>query len=168
MRIRFPGPVGFSPFADDHRHTGQGFDVVNAGGATVETLNRREWRLGSGHAPLAFNTGDEGGFFPAHKGSGAFHDVQGEPAPGAEEIRTQQTGFGGVFHGAAHALNRQGIFGANVDKPLLGIDGVGSDEHAFDHGVGVALHYRAVHERTGVALVTVTDDVLDIGGIRQG
>ena len=41
---------------------------------------------------------------------------------------------------------------------------VGSYGHSLDNSVGVALEYRSVHECTGVALVCITSDILDIAG----
>ena len=43
---------------------------------------------------------------------------------------------------------------------LLRADRVAGDGHAFEHAVRVALQDAAVHERAGVALVAVADDVL--------
>ena len=42
---------------------------------------------------------------------------------------------------------------------MLRADSVSADEHALDEVVGVGLDYRSVHERAGIALVGVTDEV---------
>ena len=43
--------------------------------------------------------------------------------------------------------------------PSCGADRVGGDGHALEHAVGERLQQHAVHERAGVALVAVADDV---------
>ena len=66
------------------------------------------------------------------------------------------------LHGGADALDGQRVFRAYVDVAFVRADGHRGDHHAFDDGVWVALHDRAVHERAGVALVAVADDVFFI------
>ena len=51
---------------------------------------------------------------------------------------------------------------------MIGADGVAADQHALDDAVGVALEDGAVHERAGVALVGITDDVLLVAGLVVG
>ena len=48
---------------------------------------------------------------------------------------------------------------------MAGADGIAADEHALNHTVGVAFKDGTVHERTGVALVGITDDVLLLAGL---
>ena len=51
------------------------------------------------------------------------------------------------------ALDGQRVLGADVDVALVRADGVGADDHAFEHRVRVAFEHGAVHERAGVAFV---------------
>ena len=62
--------------------------------------------------------------------------------------------------GDVEPLDRLGVLGADVDVAVVGADRVAGDDHALEHRVRVALQHRAVHERAGVALVGVADDVL--------
>ena len=56
-------------------------------------------------------------------------------------------------------LDRQRIFRADVEEPAVGADGVAGDEHPLDHVEGVRLQHAAVHERAGIALVGVADEI---------
>ncbi|MPN50479.1 hypothetical protein SDC9_198106 [bioreactor metagenome] len=84
----------------------------------------------------------------------------------AEQAVAEHAGFFGVAHRGQHAVDGERVFGANVDIAFIGPDGAGGDHHAFDDGVRVAFHDRAVHERARVALVAVADDEL-LGVLRS-
>ena len=62
--------------------------------------------------------------------------------------------------GGAQPVDGQRVFGPHVDVGFVGTHGVRPDEHALEHRVRVALQDGPVHERPGVALVGVADDVL--------
>ena len=47
-------------------------------------------------------------------------------------------------------------------------DGIAADQHTFNDAVGVAFKDGAVHECTGVAFVSVADDVLFVAGLVVG
>ena len=79
---------------------------------------------------------------------------------GAEDVLTQQTRFFGLGDRCAKALDRQRILRADVDVALVASCGATRNHHAFENCVGIALHDGLVHERAGVALVAVADDVL--------
>ena len=56
-----------------------------------------------------------------------------------------------------------------VNETLLRTDGIGADDQPFEHLVRVAREHGAVHERSGLALVAVDDDVLGLlGGVLGG
>jgi hypothetical protein len=57
-------------------------------------------------------------------------------------------------------LDGQRILGPDVDVGLGRADGVGGDGHALEQPVRIALDDRPVHERAGIALVGVADQVL--------
>ena len=76
----------------------------------------------------------------------------------------QQAACPGLVDGQSQALHRQGIFMAHIDEALVGADGVAADDHAFQDGVGVALHHRPVHEGPGVAFVAVADEIFHLAG----
>ena len=62
--------------------------------------------------------------------------------------------------GRLQALDRERVLRPAVDIALVGVDREGRDGHALDDPEGVALEDAAIHERAGVALVGVADDVL--------
>ena len=57
------------------------------------------------------------------------------------------------------ALNRQRVFRPDVDIALMRADGVGADDHALDDRVRIAFDHGPVHERAGIALISIADDV---------
>ena len=66
------------------------------------------------------------------------------------------------------ALDRQRVLGPDIDVAVVGTDRVAGDGHALQHLLGAALQDAAIHEGTGIALVTVADHVLPLGGIGLG
>ena len=56
-------------------------------------------------------------------------------------------------------LDRQRVFEPAVDVAFRGTDGVGGNDHAFDHLMGIAFHDRAVHVGAGVPFIGVADDI---------
>ena len=66
----------------------------------------------------------------------------------------------GLLDGLAQTLDGQRILRADVDVHVARADGPRADEHALDQAVGVGLDDGAVHERAGIALVGVADEVL--------
>ena len=86
--------------------------------------------------------------------------VQVEAEVGVEDVLAEQAVGAAVGDRRLEALERQRVLGAAVDVALVGADRVGADQHALDDRVRVALEHRAVHERAGVALVGVAEDVL--------
>ena len=66
---------GLSAFVDDARNMGQRLHVVDDRGLAPESALRREGRFRRRHTAPAFNRGDHGSFFTAHKRTGAFEHV---------------------------------------------------------------------------------------------
>ena len=77
----------------------------------------------------------------------------------AEDIIAEQPGFLRLGNGGAQAAHGQRILRADVDIALVAAGGAAREHHALDDGVRVALHDGLIHERAGVALVTVADHV---------
>ena len=103
---------------------------------------------------------DQRRLLAADEGAGAQADLDVEVPGGAEDALAEEAGLTGLGDGELQALDRQRILRADVDEALPRADGVAADDHALDDGVRVALDGAAVHERPGVALVGVADDVL--------
>ena len=83
-------------------------------------------------------------------------------------LRPEQPGGAALADRLAEALDRQRVLGAAVHVAFGRADRVGGDEHALDDAEGVALEHRAVHERAGVALVGVADEVLLAARLVEG
>ena len=56
---------------DDHRNVGPRFNVVDDGRLAPQAFDGREGRTRNRHAALAFDRGEQGGFFAADKCAGA-------------------------------------------------------------------------------------------------
>jgi hypothetical protein len=145
---------------DDARNVRQRLDVVDDGRLAPQSALRRERRLGRGHAAQSFDGRDHGGLFAAHERARAFHHFAAQRQARTEDILAEDAFALGVGHGLAHARHGERILGAHVDERVAGADGARRDHQAFDDAVRIAFHHGAVHERAGIALVAVADDVL--------
>ena len=79
---------------------------------------------------------------------------------GSHDGFAQDAGLVGVVDRVLDMVAGESVLVADVEHALFGADGQRADDHALDDGMGRALHRGAVHERAGVALVAVADDVL--------
>jgi hypothetical protein len=124
--------------------------------------------VGLPNRPLAFDAVDQGCLLPTDKSPRAHldHHLEAEIAP--EDVLAQEIVRLGLGDGRLEPLDRQGIFGPEVDVGLRGADAVGGDGHALDQPMGIALDHRTVHERARVALVGVADEVLVVAGRAAG
>ena len=67
--------------------------------------------------------------------------------------------FPGLFDGHAKIRDGQRVFVPDVDVSFRASNCVGTDDHPFEHTVGVAFQEAAIHVGAGIALICVTDDV---------
>ena len=163
------GGVLLRTIAQDGRDAGQRLHVVDERGAAPQAGHRRIRRARPGCTAAAFDRGDEGGLLAAHEGAGTEADLHVEGEGGVHDVVAEVAGTLRQPDGRAQALHRQRVLRAAVDVALAGVDGEGRDGHALEHPVGVALEDAAVHERAGVTLVGVADDVLLVaGGLGHG
>jgi hypothetical protein len=151
-------PAGAQP--DYGGHGSQRLDVVKDRGLAPQTLLRRERRPRPRFATLALDGGHQRGLFAADKGARTLGDVYVKGEVGAHDVLAQQAVLMQGVYGHTQALQGQRILGPAVDVALVGADGPRADHHALEHGVRVALQDATVHERAGVSLVGVTQDVL--------
>ena len=79
----------FRAAQDDLRDVGIGFNVVVVGRLAPQTGDGREGRAGTRFAALAFDRGDQGGFFTAHERAGAQADFQVKGETAAKDILAQ-------------------------------------------------------------------------------
>ncbi len=81
-------------------------------------------------------------------------------SPLPRHVVAEVAALGGLADGLAHALDGERILGADVEERLVRADGVRGDGEPLEDAVRVRFEHHAVHERAGVALVAVHDDVL--------
>ena len=91
-----------------------------------------------------------------------------EAEAGAEDVVAEQTEFLRLLDREFQTGDGDRVLRTDVEVTVLRADGVAGDHHTFDDGQGVRLKDRTVHERAGVALVAVADDVLGPLGLRVG
>ena len=155
-----PMPANQSaPLRINRRHVGEGLDVVDQRGAAPQAALRRERRARTRRAALAFDRGHQRGFLAADKRPRADAQVHVEAEGRFKDAAAQQAQLLGLLDGGLQPADGQRIFGAHVDEALVRAHRVGRDGHAFQHAVRIAFQHAAVHERAGVALVGVADDV---------
>ena len=156
--LRADGAEPVRSLFDDDGYRGQSFDVIDDRGLLVQPFFHGKGRTVPGHAPITFHRTDEDRLLAADKGAGAlkYLYIKGEIA--AQNVFLQQIGRPGLAKGGVDQLDRQGVFGPDIDKALAGADGPGADHHAFQNLVGVALQKRSIHVSPGVAFVGVADD----------
>ena len=142
------------------RNAGERFHVVDYRGALPQTLDCRERRTGTGHSALTFDGIEKRGFFAADERARAETDMYAERKARAENVVADKAERFRLFDCYFKSVDRYGIFRSYVEVAVLRADRVARDHHTFDYGKGVAFENGSVHERAGIALVAVTDDVL--------
>ncbi len=127
-------------------------------GIAPQAAHRREWRTGSRHTAAALDGGNQRGFLAAHIGARTafYRDIEREPRTG--NVLAEQAGLAHLFDGEFQPLEHRSIFHADINVRRGGIHGIPGNEHAFQHGMGIALDKRAVHEGAGVALGAIADE----------
>jgi len=68
----------------------------------------------------------------------------------------------GLGNGLLDPFDRQGVFGADVDNPRGGSDGVSGDDQSFESLVGVAFEKGPVHEGPRVSLIGIQDYIFGL------
>ena len=123
-------------------------------------------RADAGLAALALDRVDQRRLLAADEGPGAQADFQVEIEARAEDVLAQQAPLAALLDRPLDPLDGHRIFGADVEEALLGADGEAADDHPLDHVQRIALQHAAVHERAGIALVGVADEVAGrVGGL---
>ena len=78
----------------------------------------------------------------------------------ALDVGSKPAGFTSCVDGPRQYCVRQRIFGAQVDISLVGADGEAGNSQRLYQAEGIAFHEHAIGERTAVAFIRVTGDVL--------
>ena len=137
----------------------EGLDVVFGSGLSEKTLLRRERRSRTGLAAVALYGGHECGLLAADECACTESYVEVKIEAAVEYVFAEQPELAGGVNGYLKSLDRYGILRADVDVALGGAGGVAAYGHGLDDAVRVALKHGAIHERAGVALVGVADDI---------
>src|SRR5208283_2259207 len=164
---RFRAADGFEPrraAKDDPRRHRVTLHIVDVARFAPETADGGERRPRTRFAAAAFDGGDEGGFFATNKCAGTAFEDNVKAELGAEDVRAEQSEVGGLCDGRFEPVDGERVFFAAVNDAFPRAHRVTGDGHAFEDGVRIAFEDRPVHERAGIALVGVADDVLDVAG----
>ncbi len=117
----------------------------------------------AGLAALALDGAHEGRLLSAHERTRPAGDLDVEIEARAEDVLPEQAALAALVDGEGQAFDGERVLGAAVDVALARADGPRADDHALEHRVRVALQDAAVHERAGVALIGVAQEVLAVG-----
>ena len=160
--------ISFRAVTNDEGYVGKGFHIVDVRGTAVQTALGREGRPRPGHAPLSLDGGQQRGLLSAYKGAGSLFDLEMEGEVRAENVVAQQAQLLAVLNGFAQVLHGQRVFGPGIDIALVRADCKSADDHSLHHEMRVPLEEGAVHERPGVALIGVADQVFRVPGRGPG
>ncbi len=149
-----------APFEDDLGDVGERFHVIQHGGLAPQSGLDRTGRLDAGHTPLAFQGIHQSGRLAADESPGSGVDPDVEIESGSEDVFAENPQFFRPFNSQVQTFDRQGVFRPDIEVPLVGIDCLGADGHAFQHGMRIRFQHAPVHKRPGVAFVAVADDIL--------
>ena len=157
--LRADAMVPLHAVFDDERDVGKRLHIVEHRGLCPQAMLDGARRFDARHAAIALDRRGQGAALTADERARTLVDVDAEIEIAAKDVRSEKAHLLGASDGRFQAVHCQRILRAHVDIALVAADGETRDHHALEHAVGVALHHAAVHERTGVALVAVADDV---------
>ena len=150
-------PLG--PVVDDARDARDRLDVVDHGGAGVETGDGRERRAQPGLAAAALERVEQSRLLAADVGARAGVDGDVEVVPGVEDVLADEAGGVRLLDGLLHAADDVQDLAAHVDERVPGLDRERTDDDAFDQQVRVGQHERDVLAGAGLGLVGVHHEV---------
>ena len=110
-------------------------------------------------AGASFQRADQCGFFAADECARALDQLDVEVEAAAQDILAEQAVVPGLRDGHVQPVDRQRVFGADIDDAMRGAGDVAADGHAFEQRMRVALDLVAVHVGARIALVGVADEV---------
>ncbi len=145
--------------AHDVGHVADGLDIVDDGRFGVETLDRRKGRLHARMTAIAFQAGEQRRLFATLVGTSAamYHNLQ-LLAAAKDVLPRIALGFG-LFNGLNQTCIGKIVLAADVDEGRFGLNGMGTEDDAFDQLMGVVLHDDAVFEGAGLRLVRVDHQI---------
>ena len=153
-------------FTQDEGDARERFYVVYDGRLFPQTLYSREGGTGAGHTALTFNRVQECRFFTAYECACAKTKVHAEGEVRTQNVIAEQAEFFRLLDCHVQSIYRDRVFRTNVEITVLRADCITCNHHTFDYGKGITFQDGTVHERTGVAFVAVTYNVLFAFGLR--
>ncbi len=75
------------------------------------------------------------------------------------DVITEKTVLPAVAYRLTYSLDCKGVLCANVEIALVGADGIRGYCHTFNNSVWIRFHQHPVHKSTGVALITIANQV---------
>src|SRR6202171_3541969 len=150
----------FSSFANDPRDCSEGLGVVDRGWLPVHAEARRERRLETRHALLAFERFQQRRLLAANVGAVAVAVVQMEAEAAAENIVAEQSCLVGLLERFFAALVRVPDFAMDVVVAALAAHRIRGDGHALDQDMRVVTQDVAILESSGLAFVGVAHQIL--------
>ena len=145
---------------------GDGFDVIDRGGAAIEADGGGEWRFHPRHALLAFQALDQRGFLAADIGAGAAMQIELVIIARAGGVFAEQAGIIGLVDRGLEDFGFVGVFAADVDVAGRGAHGGAGDQAALDQLMRIVADDVAVLAGAGLALIGIDHEVAGaaIGG----
>ena len=145
---------------NDVGDVGQCLHVVEHRGVVPQAPLHRPDVLGPRLPHPSLDGGHQGGGLAADKGAAPPDHREVDLPAAAHHAVAQDAPLLSGGNGGPYVLHRQGVLVPDVEEPLLRADGQGTDGHALQHTVGVALQNGAVHKGPRVPLVAVAGHVL--------
>src|SRR5690606_22608223 len=151
----------------DFRDDGDGFDVVDGGGATVKAHTGREWGLQTRLALLAFEGFEQRGFLAADIGPCPMVDDDIE-IPAMDVVLANQASVISLLHGGFEPVTLAYELAAHINEGLVRIHGAARDQASFDKMVRVVAQDFPVLAGAGLGFVGIDDEVVRAAVIDLG
>ena len=143
-------------------YVGQCFDVVDHRRLAPEALLDRKRRLGPRHPPLSLDRSDQGCFLAADKSACPELELDVEIKTRIQHVSAEKPSLLRLLQRQPQPFDGQRILRPDIHIPPAGTDHIGTNQHALDYGMGISLDDRTVHERAGISLVGVADNIFDV------
>ena len=154
-------PVGAA--AQDRRHDGNGFDIVDRGRAAIEAGTRRERRLQARLALLAFQRFDQRGFLAADIGAGPAMQVDVELPAGFGGIVAEKTSGIGLVDGGLKAARLVHELATDIDIGGMRTHRETGENTAFQQLVRLVPDDVAILACAGFGLIGVDHQIMRAG-----
>ena len=135
-------------------------DIIDNRRLAKHTANRRERRPRTRHASLTLDTANQSRLFATDKCTGTHLHDNLKIKTAAENIFAKQPIGFRLSHRDIEPLNGKRIFGTDIDIGLRRTNAIRRNRHTLKQTMRVAFNNRTIHERAGVALIGVADQIL--------